>query len=461
MKNRSSFSRWGEFLGFAAVFIACSSVRGYSAGRVPVQSFTFSVPHLLQCIYKNNLSQQSLQVIEAQAARRQALGQLLFPTVTAAVGGSVNHDSSLAVSSKGGSESIILNQQLLNFSQWSTISALKLKTDAAGFERETKLFDLLQSGISSYYASLTVSSQIEFEEKRLKRLEQMVRLTEELDHLNVADKSDLYSLRAQRANSEYQLKSLELAKVESSQSLSDLLHVDMISTSFSFSDREPKNSPGTLPEESIDQLVAQQPAVHALESYAKSSHEELRSAMLTWLPTVSVDANYINGQITTVGQPFSGSTQQWAAQAVLSWSVFDQGRSSAEKGRARGAESVYEDQVLQQKRNLKNFLVLLTEQVRSEQKLMELTSEQEKLSQKAFELAWTLFSLGKKSFIALKIVEEDLAKTELNFVQIRSRWLGSLWLLWLYQSYAEGRPHFNEDQNTCPGGDQAHSLEFY
>jgi outer membrane protein TolC len=292
--------------------------------------------------------------------------------------------------------SITLSQQILNVSQKLDIASKSQNEKAAQFDFEAAALLLMKSAISVYYNYLLLKAQEDLLTKRTDRLEKVVVLTKELNRLHITDVSTVYLAKSEKAQLDISLlkvrnqKENTLNQLKASLGLASQARLELSETEESNVNLDPG-----FWQKKIEDF----PVLQGLRARLEAAQLEGRSARLKFVPTFTIDASY--GQL---------------------------GLYAETEGKILGT----------------------LDEISTNQKVSELLKDNLDLSKKAYEAIWTLFSVGKSSFVMVKDAESSLIDTEIQFQSIKNRFQELRVSLELLRRYTNGRLQSSRTLRTCP-----------
>ena len=422
---------------FSTVCLAKKPENSSNVQRLPADSSAKRLDFrtLANCIDQRYRRQLNDGLIDAQAAQ-ELMSSRLLPSIAGSVTAESRGTGTSPVIGSGlGSNStsfgVTLTQQIINLAQWAELRDTHRAEEAAELDLEDQLLNVALSAVRPYYDYVSNLEQRAIKRKRIARLQKTVAVLRELVGLRIADSADLFASESELKGAEIQLDQLSADAVDAVGALRVALGLKYGEEIVPM-DSGPERPP--LPDQvEAEQIAKNLPAYRRLGKLVESFDAGRASAQLEWLPTVSLLGNY-NHQLS----PHVDLPDSFAVAASLSWNVFDQGSRSI-----RARQSVHHLDAAMAREEAK--ALELDAQIRSElfRNGVEQRSERNsrvrfELATKSFDVGWTLFSAGKKSFVAMTLLEEALANTELELTAIRNRLAQSNAKIWLWKSYHGG-----------------------
>jgi outer membrane protein TolC len=398
---------------------------------------------LYHCAYVYLRQTEGQALIDSAAAITQAFRQSFLPSVSANL--TYNNSFSqpdISVPPALYTGSVTLNQQLINFAQWKNIQARRQGGTAAELELENTLQELLRTLGTSYAEALSLQERERILQRRLKRHLETLAFVQELRKLNIQNREYSFIVQAEKIADQSQIMQIQSDRLKIFSDMRSLLGFTGERELLLRSTATPKEiaaQPTSLTPEQIEKIIENQPAIYALVNRRQESESEATSASMEALPTMNVTGAFSRSIYPSDNPIQQNNFSSFGVIATVSLPIFDQGLRQVKHAQASAHADLIEMQTQRKRIELKNSLQSLAGQLTSDRAALNASIESLRLAQIGYDDSWTVFSMGQKDFLNLKVAEDSLIQSELAEIDAERRFNEDRAVLDLEMQYQAGR----------------------
>lgn len=387
------------------------------------------VNKLVECGLANspNLAAAEATLKQAQETLNAQIGNLLFPAVTAQVGGMRQRFSESTIGGGNNSNLFNLFNASINVSYTldvfggsrRQIEALCAQVDYNHYLLIASYLSLTSNIVTTAVTIASLQAQITATQHLIDAEKKQLVIIEKQLQLGGVSSENVLSQQTLLAQTRALLPPLEKNLAQSRHALAVLIGFFPSQSELPKINLDKLNLPAHLPLSLPSKLVCQRPDVQAQEALLHAASAQIGVATANLFPQFTLTGNY--GWISTVpNQLLSITTNTWAYGGQLLQPLFKGGSLLAQRRAAIdayvAADAKYRQTVLQAFQNVADSLHALHDDARA----FRAQKQAEVAALRTFNLTQKQYRLGATSYLSLLNAEEKYQQTTINRIQAQA-----------------------------------------
>ena len=299
------------------------------------------------------------------------------------------------------------------------LEALQSQIDYQRFQLEGVYLTLTSNIVTAAVKDASLRAQIGAMKDIIEAQEMQLNVVEEQFRLGGAARSDVLAQRAQLAQTQAALPSLEKQLAQTRHQLAVLAGRPPSEASLPEFNLDDFQLPEELPVSLPSSLVRQRPDIRAAEEVLHAASAQVGVATANLYPQVTLTGSF-GLEAGTVGDLFSSGASIWSLGAGLLQPIFHGGALNAQRRAAIAAydqaAAEYRDTVLQAFQNVADVLRALA----GDASTLKAQAEADAAAHDTLDLTEKQFQLGAVSYLALLNAERQYEQARLTLVQAQA-----------------------------------------
>jgi outer membrane protein TolC len=429
-----------KLIGILVFFAAISSFADMPAS--PVIHQPLKVGEVLDCAHRYWANRLSSGVITADLNAQVARAAWL-PSLTSSA--SAQRELLLKPLYNQTTGNFVLSEKIFDLNRSATIDQRAAEETSAKASLEDQLLSIMQTTATAYFAASTNLAQSEIYNQRISRLNEFLDVVKELARLHVNDRTSVYNLSAELAETKGTLLQLQA-------DLNNQLQQVVGFIGWHHADHFQLQTAYTLPPKlsvRSEAVATKLPAVQSLHAQNDAYLLNAKASLYSYLPTLSLQGTYYPSKLnyssaaaqspdglSTIGGYNPSSLQ---LGLFLTWNIFDQGVHGLEYSHFKDQASTAQELAEARENQGKLTIESLQKQYDLSLQSISVNQEREKQASEAYQSAIALFEIGKINYLLVKDSESALFAAELELSRLQLQAAGIWYQLSIYSAYEHGK----------------------